>query len=309
MDSATGRVRTVPPWVADAEEADEGELLLPRPPQSSISPSHHYLPSPKHNAAPGRHFDYLRENEPVVQSEPLAHGASRWADFAQPFAGEGQQRSTVADEQWWDANMPDYEDPSHVGHEEEKGEPGFWLFVPEKRTRMRKKIRRTMMMNPFIPLTIRTIVLTFSCLALGLAANIWLRVGRVTDCQPGTAIYLAIIVDVVAILYTFYIMYDEYTSKPLGLRSPRAKMRLIFLDLFFIVFDSANLSLAFQHLTDPGWACQNGNPLDTDECPQNDTICARQKALSGTLLIALVAWLVTFSISMFRLMERVAGKR
>jgi hypothetical protein len=36
----------------------------------------------------------------------------------------------------------------------------------------------------------------------------------------------------------------QYTSKPLGLRSPSAKARLILLDIFFIVFDSANLSFA-----------------------------------------------------------------
>lgn len=165
------------------------------------------------------------------------------------------------------------------------------------------------MMNAFIPLTIRSIVIVFSALALGLAANVWLRIGKVNGCKPGSSTYMAIIVDVVAIAYTGYITYDEYTSKPLGLRSPRAKMRLILLDLVFIVFDSANLSLAFQYLTDPGWACRNSDLQDTmDQCPKNDTICVRQKALTATLLIALVAWLLTFSISMFRLVERVIRK-
>ena len=85
-------------------------------------------------------------------------------------------------------------------------------------------------------------------------------------------------------------------------------MRLVLLDLVFIVFDSANLSLAFNFLTDPGWACRNSQVLPDDECPKNDDICSRQRALTATLLIALVAWLITFSISMLRLMERVAGR-
>lgn len=122
---------------------------------------------------------------------------------------------------------------------------------------------------------------------------------------------MALIVDVVAIVYTFYITYDEYTSKPLGLRSHRAKMRLIFLDLLFIVFDSANLSVAFEALTDEQWACRDGaGPnanLQLGTCPLNPPICNRQKALTATLLIALIAWLLTFAISTLRLVEKVAG--
>ena len=96
---------------------------------------------------------------------------------------------------------------------------------------------------------------------------------------------MAIIVDVVAMLYLLYITYDEYTGKPLGLRSAKSKMRLIFLDLFFIVFDSANLSLAFE-------------AIGYGDCVQQ--ICSRQKALASVLLIALIAWLLTFAISVLR---------
>lgn len=99
------------------------------------------MPSPRPNAPPGKHFDHLRDSSPVVQSQPDAHSTSKWADFARPFAGEGTHRSHVADEEWWEANMPDYEDPSQVGHNEEKDIPGFWLFTPEKRMRTRKKLR------------------------------------------------------------------------------------------------------------------------------------------------------------------------
>lgn len=170
------------------------------------------------------------------------------------------------------------------------------------------------MRNPFVPLTARLIVTTFSCLALGLAANIWLRVSHVSGCNRGSSTYMAIVVDTVAIAYTLWITYDEYTAPPIGLRSPVAKMRIILLDLFFIIFDSANLSIAFQYLTDPNWACQNMDlqgqqGADMDQCPRDDKICDRQKALVATLLIALVAWYMTFTISMFRLVDKMIAAR
>ena len=113
-------------------------------------------------------------------------------------------------------------------------------------------------------------VWVFSAVALALAASIHV----ITDHQnkiralngqerihitPSTN--MAIIVDAVAMVYLLYITYDEYTGKPLGLRPAKAKMRLIFLDLFFIVFDSANLSLAF---------------VSIEKVNCDDEICSRQ---------------------------------
>lgn len=75
--------------------------------------------------------------------------------------------------------------------------------------------------------------------------------------------------------------------------SARSKLRLIFLDLIFIVFNSANLSLAFEGLHGSGGVCdtrRNGH----------DLICQRQKGLASVLLIALIAWLLNFSTSVLR---------
>jgi len=112
---------------------------------------------------------------------------------------------------------------------------------------------------------------------------------------------MAIIVDAIALVYILYITYDEYTGKPLGLRSAKAKMRLIFLDLFFIVFDSANLSLAFASLSDVRSSCVDaqGEISGYNDLKIN-TICGRQMALAAVLLVALVAWLMTFSVSVLR---------
>lgn len=170
------------------------------------------------------------------------------------------------------------------------------------------------MRNGFVPLSIRMVVLVFSVLALSLAASIFQKTDHAAYCKRGSSTYMAIIVDTIAITYILWITWDEYTSPPLGLRSPYAKMRLVFLDLFFIIFDSANLSIAFQYLTDPSWACRNddrdaiGPDGDTSSCLKDASICDRQKALVGTLLVACVAWLFTFTISMARLMDKVANR-
>lgn len=105
---------------------------------------------------------------------------------------------------------------------------------------------------------------------------------------------MAIVVDVVAMPYICYVTWDEYTGKPLGLRSPKAKIRLVLLDLFFIIFESANASLAFDALTDQRGACRA-----TGE-GANKGVCGRQAALGAILLVALVAWSLTFAVSIFR---------
>jgi hypothetical protein len=105
---------------------------------------------------------------------------------------------------------------------------------------------------------------------------------------------MAIVVDIVAIPYILYITWDEYTGKPLGLRSPKAKIRLVLLDLFFIIFESANLALAFAALTDDNGSCKEGSN------GTNNVICGRVGGLCGILMVALVAWSLTFTVSIFR---------
>lgn len=105
---------------------------------------------------------------------------------------------------------------------------------------------------------------------------------------------MAIAVDVVAIPYILFVTYDEYTSQPLGLRSAKTKISLVLLDLFFIIFESANLALAFASLTVADGACQ------TSDNGYNPIVCDRTKALCGILFIALLSWTLTFAVSIFR---------
>lgn len=105
---------------------------------------------------------------------------------------------------------------------------------------------------------------------------------------------MAIVVDVIAIPYILFVTWDEYTGKPLGLRATKTKIRLVLLDLFFIIFESANLALAFGALTDAQGACVVGSN------GRNSLVCNRVKALCGILMLALLAWSMTFAVSIFR---------
>lgn len=148
-------------------------------------------------------------------------------------------------------------------------------------------------MHPLVPLMFRMIVLTTSTIALGLSSSVFQLCRKYSYPQnPSTT--MAIVVDVVAIPYILYITWDEYTGKPLGLRSPKAKIRLVLLDLFFVIFESANVALAFAALTDDNGTCQVGNN------GANHDICARVKALCGILTLALIGWSLTFAVSIFR---------
>lgn len=156
-------------------------------------------------------------------------------------------------------------------------------------------------MHPLVPLAFRVTVLTTSIVALALSTSIYQITHNSVFPQTASTI-MAIVVDTIAIPYIGYITWDEYTGKPLGLRSPKAKIRLVLLDLFFIIFESANLAIAFGSLSDDTGSCRAGmNGIDMD-------LCRRVKALVSFLLIALIAWSLTFAVSVFRLVERVGGR-
>ena len=50
-------------------------------------------------------------------------------------------------------------------------------------------------------------------------------------------------------------MKDEYFGKAIGIRSPRNKLLLVLLDLFFIILNAADLALAFNVLYDSEAGC------------------------------------------------------
>ena len=261
------------------------ELLLHAPPDAQIA-QHNNSPAQKFKTKQelARRLDGQRDWEPPLPRHHVREYGFRWRAFVDASAlprispyGEVQ-----VDEEWLTENGPDYFKPWRSQNEEDG----------ERRRGRRKaiidRIQHTILRNPVVPLVIRTIVWVFSLAALVLGAMIY-RGKQTTSDGFITSPEMAIIVDAVAMVYLIYITYDEYTGKPLGLRSAKAKMRLIFLDMFFIVFDSANLSLAFQSVSDVEVSCKS-----------SERDCRQQRALASVLLIALIAWMMTFAISVLR---------
>ena len=284
-------------WVHTLDEEDEDLLAaahsLPHTPAGALIAQHDSTTIAAHSqqSGPSRGglYDHERDLIPGLARDAAREPGSRWKAFASSSAypiisAEGGE---IVTEEWLQQNGPDYSRPWLAGASDgdpEKDPAGLYRFRAKRRA-WYIRAQRTVLRNPIVPMVIRMNVWCFSAVALALACSIH----HITDSNsktisPTPSTNMAIVVDAVALVYLLYITYDEYSGKPLGLRPAKAKMRLIFLDLFFIVFDSANLSLAFEAIEGD---CAN-------------PVCSRQKALASVLLIALIAWLLTFSISVMR---------
>jgi hypothetical protein len=208
------------------------------------------------------------------------HNHSRWADFMPATGGPPQHSLSPADIARSKAIRKDYHNKEKYGTEWASNEK------PAKQSR-----------RPWwYQLVFRVFILFNSLIALALGAGIFQQPYK-EQCHRDGSTYLAIVVDAVAIPYTVYIAYDEFFSKPIGLRKPSSKLRLLLLDLFFIVFEGSNVALAFEALSDDSFACSAKSV-----CAREKT-CDMQKGMVAVLMVALVAWLLTFVMSLTRLMN------
>ncbi|KAL6450655.1 LOW QUALITY PROTEIN: SRF1 Regulator of phospholipase D SRF1 [Candida maltosa Xu316] len=187
---------------------------------------------------------------------------------------------------------------------------GYWMG--ENRSQLKPNLKKIFLFNPLVPLLLRMLIIVFCAIALALAGSIFIFSkskydGHSVEQQPSTI--MALVVESCALVYVIYIAYDEYTGKPLGLREPMSKMRLILLDLLFIIFSAANLSLAFNTMNDDEWVCRVNNTPGLAEIglvfPTISSICRRQRALASFLFMVLVLWVLTFTVSLLRVIDRV----
>ncbi|GAV53113.1 hypothetical protein ZYGR_0AI03950 [Zygosaccharomyces rouxii] len=190
----------------------------------------------------------------------------------------------------------------------------FRQLKKRKMQQWRPKLTRLLLDSQYLPLVLRMCIGMFSAIALGLAVRVYQnshtqveKLGRNVGQQPSTI--MAICVNTIAIVYIIYIAQDEFTGRPLGLRDPLSKLRLILLDLLFIIFSSANLALAFNTLFDKRWVCRRGGgPTAKDgEDVTISYICRKQRALSSFLFVMVVLWVITFTISLVRVVEKVSS--
>ncbi|SCU92886.1 LANO_0E02432g1_1 [Lachancea nothofagi CBS 11611] len=178
----------------------------------------------------------------------------------------------------------------------------------QKKQKWVPTLRKVLLDNQYLPLGLRMLIVILSIIALALAIRIYQnsnsRIEQLDSRIPQQAsTIMALCVNSIAVLYLFYISYDEFSGKPLGLRNPFGKMRLILLDMLFIIFSSANLALTFNTLYDRQWVCTPGEYTST-EVPKIDYICRKQRALASFLFVVLFMWVVTFALSILRVVEK-----
>ena len=302
-------VRSIPAWVHTDEDLSghliPGATCFPTPATAYVA-QHNSDPSARRNIAAQKLREKDEEWAPPWPGATPEDTVSRWKAYksATAYPLLSPDGGQIVSEEWWRENGPDYDQPWLADRDDMDSEDAQMRYRHGIRRRAWYiRFERTILRSPIVPMIIRMTVMTFSIVALALAASIHHITNKMDPKfgqRPSTD--MAIIVDVVAIVYLFYITYDEYSGKPLGLRSARAKMRLIFLDLFFIVFDSANLSLAFVTLrqTDCVYNGGLGGKCGDKDIPYFKQILAKQQGLASMLLLALIAWLMTFSISVTR---------
>ena len=233
-------------WVRDAEEDDLDDpqfQVLDAPNAALVAHHHHHSPATVRQSPRAGKQQYLNGLY-VTGSRGHPQRVSRWKSFGQPSAYPRENFDTEkVDADWLNHNLTDYSKPWLADHEEDDDEESSSRYRAFRRKRQAwyKRAQFTIMRNPFIPLAFRLTVLTFAVAAMILGASIFHESGIITRCiqespdqrsneckarvgDTATDYYrdpsglMAVIVDAIAIIYTLYITYDEYFSKPLGLR-------------------------------------------------------------------------------------------
>ncbi|KAI1162424.1 hypothetical protein F5B18DRAFT_384753 [Nemania serpens] len=258
---------------------------------------------------PGRRWDHLRTAEPVIMGlgyrAPDEDPYDRWRDFihSSSYGQNAHDRYEVVSPATLDQLMPGLNEPVRT--------PPHPLDSRTNRSRKNAWFMRLgdfVLRHPIAPLIFRLVVLITTISALALATVIYRRERDpqiVFGNKPETSqAIVAIIIDSVAIPYILYMTWDEYTGKPLGLRAPAQKISLTLLDLVFIVLKSASTSLAFEALV---YHSGDGKAQTATERAQELASQYLARGLAALTLVGLIAWILNFTISVFRLAEKLGG--
>ncbi|KAK2590107.1 hypothetical protein QQS21_012214 [Conoideocrella luteorostrata] len=245
----------------------------------------------------GRKWDHLRSAEPVIISNyrpAPPQGPMSWRDFiySSSWGRRMNEESQIIDYETLNKLQPTFNSDIKVQFHHTDGRAKY----NRKTIALSKRIWNGVMRHPLSPFLFRLGVMVTSILALGISARIYKLEGNTIKVSAErTKSVVAIVVDCLAIPYIGYMIWDEYTGKPLGLRSAISKISLILLDLFFIIFKSASTALAFE-----SFIYHNGG---------QSTIIHLSMALAAFQLLGLVSWSMTFTINIFRMVKQLGGNR
>lgn len=248
----------------------------------------------------GRKWDHLRTAEPVIVPANLLQNQDpilAWRSYLQSSVYgrmEGEE-SEVVDPEMLDELQPDFGRPFDkplYPHEHAHARDANGRRWTKRRRTLWERAWRLILRHPLVPLMFRLIVLVTSVSSLAVAARIFMHEDALdNNSAERTQSIVAIVVDTVAVPYIGYMLWDEYTGKPLGLRAATQKIALILLDLFFIIFKSASTALAFESLV-----YHMGQRVED--------ITALSRALTSMMVVGLVAWTMNFMVNIFRTVAR-----
>ncbi|KAI6090165.1 hypothetical protein F4821DRAFT_37393 [Hypoxylon rubiginosum] len=259
---------------------------------------------------PGRRWDHLRTAEPVIMGlgyrAPNEDPYERWRDFigSSSYGRSPQDEYEVVPDDVFDQQMPGLDQPVRSP---------FHPLDPKTKGRSRKdtffmRFWNFVLRHPIAPLVFRLVVLITSIAALAVACTIYERERNPdipSDSIPESSqAIVAIVIDVVAIPYILYMTWDEYTGKPLGLRAPAQKVSLTLLDLIFIVLKSSSVALAFEALV---YHSGDGVSINPDGASMEMVSLHLARGLAALTLVGLIAWILNFTINVFRLAEKLGG--
>ncbi|KAI1437578.1 hypothetical protein GGR50DRAFT_692096 [Xylaria sp. CBS 124048] len=258
---------------------------------------------------PGRRWDHLRTAEPVIMGlgyrAPDEDPYARWRDFihSSSYGQDPNDRYEVVSPDVLDQLMPGLGEPVRAPlYQPDIKPPGSW-----KKTWL-MRLGNFVLRHPIAPLIFRLIVLITTISALALTTVIFRRERDPSipaENPPETSqTVVAIIIDSVAIPYILYMTWDEYTGKPLGLRVPAQKISLTLFDLVFIVLKSASTALAFEALV---YHTGDGESSSLRDRAQQLESVNLARGLAALTLVGLIAWILNFTISVFRLAEKLGG--
>jgi hypothetical protein len=190
---------------------------------------------------------------------------------------------------------------------------GYWM-TKQKRAEVLPTVKKLLIVNPLIPLLLRVLIVIFSACALGMACTIYQQSregydGIKIDQQASTI--MCIVVSTFVIVYLIYIAHDEYNGKPVGLRNPLEKVNYVLFDTVFMIFSSANLTLAFNTLFDDRWVCRplrDAVSTAKQAVPVITSICRRERAMTSFLFITICLWILVFTLAVTRIIARVTPR-
>ncbi|KAN0060220.1 hypothetical protein ACQY0O_007549 [Thecaphora frezii] len=175
--------------------------------------------------------------------------------------------------------------------------------------------------NPFVPLLIRIVNISFTTATLAVAIKLWrvLHQERATD-AVGSSPMVAIVFAPLTLVHIAFQIWLEYFGRPIGLWTVQSKLFYTTIEIIFICFWSAELSLSFDNYFTSTLVCVSfGSPFGgsdhgLDPQPLLDMsrkpyICRLQGVLIGLTFVSLLAYVMVLMVSLFRIFVRVTGGR